>query len=107
MKKNKLPEALRADLTQLYKARSKQELTRFTLPDWYIERDRLKAIRVKLGASQAQVASWTHINIKTLQLHEQKTGAQGVYATLFKILDKHPEIFEELRENSGVKTTKR
>lgn len=97
MKKIRLHKDLIEDFRQLREAKSPADLTRFTRPDWYLNPESVKAIRRKLGASQSQLASRMHVSIKTLQLHEQKTGALGVYATLLKIFDRHPEVYQELK----------
>jgi DNA-binding transcriptional regulator YiaG len=94
----KLPKKLLADYKQLATAKRRQDLTRFSVPEWYLKPEQVKDIRRRLGASQGQVAKRIHISVKTQQLHEQKTGALGVYATLWKIFDKHPEIYKELQK---------
>jgi DNA-binding transcriptional regulator YiaG len=94
----KLPKALLEDYRQLNTAETQKDLTRFTVPEWYLKPDQVKKIRTRLGASQSQAAKSIHISVKTQQLHEQRTGALGVYATLWKIFDKHPEIYKELQK---------
>jgi DNA-binding transcriptional regulator YiaG len=96
MKTKKMSKELEADLRDLFGATKPEQIKRFKTPDWYLDPKKVKAIRLKLNASQSQFARSLHISVKTVQYWEQVSGAIGLPSTMLRLLDEHPRLYGEL-----------
>jgi DNA-binding transcriptional regulator YiaG len=85
-----------ADIKDVMQAKRPEDAKRFVVPSWYLAPKAIKALRKQLKISQAQLAGNIGVNVKTVQLWEQKTGALGPGSVLLKLLMRHPGLYAEL-----------
>jgi DNA-binding transcriptional regulator YiaG len=86
-----------ADVKDALQAKRPQDAKRFTVPAWYLAPGAIKALRKQLKVSQSQLADNIGVNVKTVQLWEQKTGALGPGSILLRLLVKYPGLYAELK----------
>jgi DNA-binding transcriptional regulator YiaG len=86
-----------ADIKDALQAKNPQDAKRFIVPNWYLAPGAIKSLRRQLKVSQSQLAGTIGVNVKTVQLWEQKTGAMGPGSVLLKLLMRYPGLYAELR----------
>ena len=89
-----------ADVRDALQAKRPEDAKRFIVPAWYLAPGAIKALRKQLKVSQSQLAGNIGVNVKTVQLWEQKTGAMGPGSLLLKLLIKDPRLYAALKSFS-------
>lgn len=91
-----------ADVKDVLQAKRPEDAKRFVVPAWYLSPKAIKSLRKQLKVSQSQLAGNIGVNVKTVQLWEQKTGALGPGSYLLRLLIKHPGLYADLESFSTI-----